>query len=285
MSEPTPRTQFTTTRIAYPTPGHEHLTVVRDVPYGDGSTGPLAFDVYLPAVGEPRQPSPVVVFVNGYSDVGMRSILGCAAKEMASWVSWAELLALSGIAVVTGTVTRPFEDASALLDTVRRQGPSLGLDVHRLGLWACSGHVPNALALLVDDKYQTHAPRIRCAALLYGYTLDLEGSTAVADAAATFRFANPAAGRGLDDLPADIGLCIVRAGLDQTPGLNGALDAFVAEALVRNLPITLVNHPQGPHAFDMLRDHDDTRRVIGQVLAFLRGQLDVAVGVSPSSTR
>jgi hypothetical protein len=238
----------------------------------------------MPVVGERRQPSPVVVFVNGYSDVGMRTMLGCAAKEMASWVSWAELLALSGVAVVTGTVARPAEDASALLDTVRRRGPSLGLDVSRLGLWACSGHVPNALALLMADKHHTHAPRIRCAALLYGYTLDLGGSTAVADAATTFRFANPAAGRGLDDLPADVGLFIARAGLDQTPGLNGALDAFVAEALARNLPMTLVNHPQGPHAFDMLRDHDDTRRVIGQALAFLRGQLDVAALVSPSST-
>lgn len=284
MSEPSTRTQFTTTRIAYPTPGHEQLTVVRDVPYGESPAGPLSFDVYLPAVGETRQPSPVVLFVNGYSDVGMRTMLGCAAKDMASWVSWAQLLALSGIAVVTGTVARPVEDAAALLDTVRRRGASLGLDVHRLGLWACSGHVPNALALLMADAHHTHAPRIRCAVLLYGYTLDLGGSTAVADAASTFRFANPSAGSGVDDLPADVGLFVARAGLDQTPGLNAALDAFVTGALARDLPLTLVNHPQGPHAFDILRDQDDTRRVIAQALAFLRGQLDLAALVSPSST-
>jgi hypothetical protein len=38
---------------------------------------------------------------------------------------------------------------------------------------------------------------LRCAALLYGYTLDLDGATHVAYASRTFLFVNPGAGKSL----------------------------------------------------------------------------------------
>jgi hypothetical protein len=62
----------------------------------------------------------------------------------------------------------------------------------------------------------------------------------------------------------------VRAGRDQVPGLNATLDRFVAAALTRNLPVTLVNYPSGPHAFDIDDDCEASRQVIRQVLAFLK---------------
>ena len=65
---------------------------------------------------------------------------------------------------------------------------------------------------------------------------------------------------------------IVRAGQDN-PGLNEALDRFVVRALNRNLPITLVNYPAAPHAFDLLLDSEGSREVVRQTLAFLRFQL------------
>jgi hypothetical protein len=54
------------------------------------------------------------------------------------------------------------------------------------------------------------------------------------------------------------------------PGLNDALDRFVAEGLKRGLPLTLVNHPSGPHAFDLFDDSEMSRQAVAQAIDFLR---------------
>ena len=95
----------------------------------------------------------------------------------------------------------------------------------------------------------------------------------IAGAAKQFGFANACAGRSVEDVSATIPLFVARAGQEQMPGLNPALDRFVANALARNLPLTLVNHADGPHAFDLFHDSDTTREIIRQVLGFLRFHL------------
>jgi acetyl esterase/lipase len=104
-------------------------------------------------------------------------------------------------------------------------------------------------------------------------TLDVDGGTAVADAAAQWKFANPNAGKSVADLPRATPLFLARAGQDQFPGLNAAMDRFVAAALQANLPLTLVNYPEAPHAFDLLLDTDTSREVVRQILAFMRFHL------------
>jgi hypothetical protein len=103
--------------------------------------------------------------------------------------------------------------------------------------------------------------------------LDSDGRTGVADAAAQFGFVNPCAGRSVEDLPDDIPLFLARAGLDRMPHLNDTLDRFIAQGLARNLPMTVVNHATGPHAFDLFDDSDTSREVVRQILAFLRFNL------------
>ena len=103
--------------------------------------------------------------------------------------------------------------------------------------------------------------------------LDLDGATGVAESAAEFRFANPNSGRSLEDLPAELPLLIVRAGLEQFPHLNESIDRFVASAVAANRPITLVNHATGPHAFDLIDESAASRAIVRQVLAFLRDRL------------
>ena len=44
-------------------------------------------------------------------------------------------------------------------------------------------------------------------------------------------------------------------------------------ALARNLPITVVNHATGPHAFDVFDDSPASREVVRQSLAFLQFHL------------
>src|SRR5262249_9815939 len=139
------------------------------------------------------------------------------------------------------------------------------IDRSKIAVWACSGHGPNALSVLMERGRD-----LRCAVLAYAYTLDLDGSTRVADAAKQFRFVTPAAGKSVRDLPRDLPLFIVRAGRDQMPGLNDALDRFVTAALVLNLPVTVINHALGPHAFDLFDDSRIACDIVKQMLAFLQ---------------
>jgi hypothetical protein len=230
-------------------PGMDDVPVRRDVPYD----GDWKMDLY----GEGRG---AVILVPGYRDEGMRKHVGCGFREMGGVMSWARLIAASGLTAITYSNREPIASAAALLQFVRAKAEALDLDANRLGVWASSGNAPLALSLLPGGA-------IRCAALLYPYTIDLD-STVVADNAKVYGYANPGA-----DLAPDVALFVARAGADDAPGLNATLDRFVAECLRRNVPLTLVNHPTLPHAFDLMEDSDATRAVVRAALGFLRENL------------
>ena len=264
----TQRHEMTLKKVVYRIPGMDSVTVRREVEYRATDAGSLTLDVYYPPDAKSDARTPAVIFVIGYSDLGAQRIFGCRFKEMESFVSWARLTAASGMVAVTySTGADPAEDARAAIRYVRRNAADLGIDESRIGIWACSGHVPNALAVLMEHG------DLKCAALCYGLTLDLDGFTGVADSAATFRFVTPAAGRSVDDLPKDVPLFVMRSGRDEFPQLNETMDRFLAKALAANLPVTLVNQPDAPHAFDLLDDSEASRETIRRLLAFLRFHL------------
>lgn len=226
-------------------------------------------DFYYP---EPRlKRCPAVVIVHGYNDVGFERALGSRFKDMPSTVAWGRRLAAAGMVAIAYTNRQPLADAQAVLRHIRHDASALGIDGERIAVWACSGHGAVALSLLMTDR------KLTCAALLYPYLMDLEGSTVVADAQKMFKFENPCEGHAIDDLPADLPIFIARAGRDEMPGLNQALDRFVVCALSKNLPISLVNHAAGPHAFDLMDDSDTSREIIRQTLSFLRFHLEKKV--------
>lgn len=107
----------------------------------------------------------------------------------------------------------------------------------KVGIWSTSGHGPVALQA---------APAATAAVLI-----------------------NPVTKGYCPDVP----LFVVRAGKDENPGLNAALDELVAKALADNRPMTLVNHPGAPHAFDLYVDSAETRRVLQQGIDFLKAHL------------
>ena len=255
-------------RVVYQLPGGDSVNIRRDVEYHTCEAGPLKMDLYYPPSRQEQQSLPAVVIVTGYPDPGFQKIFGCKFKEMGSTVSWAQLAATSGIVGITYENREPTTDLHQLFQHVNEACASLGIDSTRIGIWASSGHVPLALSLLMLDAPQ----QLKCAALLYGYTLDLEGD-AVSQAEKLFRFVNPSAGRTVEDLEKDVPLLIVRAGRDELPGLNPTLELFISKALGANLPLTVVNHPTAPHAFDLLDDTDDSREIIRVTLEFLRFHL------------
>ena len=270
MSDQTPD-HLSTKRVVYRIAGMERATVKKDLIYRTTDAGPLTMDVYYPADLTAGTLPPVVVFVAGYNDVGYEKMLGRRFKEMAMTVSWCQLVAASGMAAIAYTNRDPARDLDELLDHVRRNVQPLGVDGQRIGLGACSGNVPLALSVLMGGR-----DPLTCAVLLFGYMLDLDGATGVADAAQSYRFTNPNAGKTMNDLPDDVPLFVVRAGQDQFPSLNESIERFLEKAVALNRPITFVNHADGPHAFDILHDSPSSRAIIRQALAFLNAQLTPA---------
>jgi len=269
MSKESRQADIAKKRVVYQLPGTDAVTVRRDAPYRVTDAGVLTMDLYYPPDSQSRAPIPAVVFVSGYPDPGFQAMVGCKLKEMGSYISWGELTAASGIVAITYTNREPAADLCALLQYVRQNAAALGIDEDRIGLWACSGNVPMALSSLIEADRDY----LKGAVLCYGLMLDLDESTSVADAARQWGFVNPCAGKSIADLPQDLPLLIVRAGQDQMPHLNETIDRFLAKALTANLPITLVNHPTAPHAFDVMQDSETSREIIRQILGFMRFHL------------
>jgi hypothetical protein len=268
MSQDTPRDQMSKRRVVYSLPGMESVTVRRGEAYRIGADGPLTMDVYFPPTLRPDRPAGAVLLVTGYSDLGAQRLLGAKFKDIGPFVSWAQLIAMSGMVAITYENREP-ADVHAVLHHIERNAASLGIDAERIGVWACSGHGPNGLSVLMQDGNHAAA----AAALVYPYTLDLEGATHVVDAARQFRFVTPAMGRSVTDLRRGVPLFIARAGGDEMPGLNVALDRFIAAALAADQPLTLVNHAAGAHGFDLADDSAASRGVIRQLLDFLTSRL------------
>jgi hypothetical protein len=269
MSRDAGRDHISKRTVVFSIPGTDDVRVLRDVQYQAGDAGALALDIYQPPRWRRGTRTPAVVIVAGFPDPGFEKVVGCKFKEMGSTVSWARLMAASGLAAIAYTNREPAEDVHALLRYVRQHADDLGVDADRIGLWASSGNVPVALSALVREGVDG----LKCAVLCYGYTLDAGGSSGVAEAAKAWGFANPCARRSVADLPRETPLFVVRAGRDEIPRLNETLDRFLSEALTHNLPLTFVNHPTAPHAFDLSDDGETTREIIAQILAFMRFHL------------
>ena len=130
-------------RIVWSVPGMDAVVSRRDLVYkktGDGE--PLRMDVYRPP-GPPR-PRPAVILVHG------GPIPQTGAKNMGVFVSYGELLAVSGFVAVSfdhrflsaARLPDAGADVADLVAHVRANAASLGIDPERLALWAFSGGGP-----------------------------------------------------------------------------------------------------------------------------------------------
>jgi dienelactone hydrolase len=84
----------------------------------------------------------------------------------------------------------------------------------------------------------------------------------------------PFQGRGCCAAP----VFIARAGLDG-PALNQSIERFVQEARkeANYIDVTLMEHPEGRHGFDILDDNDRSREIIQGAISFLKKNLGIQV--------
>jgi hypothetical protein len=268
MSHDPPRRHMREIPMVYPQPDADQVVTQAGIEYAQDASDPLTLDVYLPARRAAAVALPAIVLVAGYSDVGYAPLLGCRFKDTAMATSWARLVASFGMVAVTYGNARPAEDLDTVLRYVRDHAAELGIDRDRLALWSMSGNGPLALAALANWPPGT----FKCGVFSCAYLADLDGATHVADAQKQWRFTYPG-GFSVENLPADLPILIARAGNEQDPGLNLALDRLVTAMLAANRPVTCINFAAAPHAFEMFHDTLETREVMRQMFRFARFHL------------
>jgi acetyl esterase/lipase len=259
--------------LVYAVPGMDEVETRRNVVYrtlDDGTE--LTMDVYSPPGLTASERRPGVVLVHG-GPVPVEA--WPTVKDWAVFTSYGRLLAASGLIGVTFNHRyvrmQQIEESASYIDSAfayaRGQASAFHLDPERLAAWAFSGGGPFLGPLL------TARPAwLRCL-LSYYAVLDLRPVKdripgGLSDEALQ-RFSPVAClpAGGYDGPP----VLIARAGRDQ-PWLNATVDDFVHRALAANVPLDLMNHPQGQHGFDILDDDARSREILARTLDFLKAR-------------
>jgi acetyl esterase/lipase len=233
--------------LVHPLPDPDRVEVRAGLAYAEAGGRELAMDVYLPAGRAPGTRLPAVLLVHGEAPPEVLA----GVRGWGQYGGWGRLLAGEGLAGVAAEHRAVAEagfdgvvaEVGAALASLRDRHGELGLDPDRLAVAGFSAGVPLTVAVLAGP-----ASGVRCAALCYGPPGDV---------------------RPWPGMPP---LLVVRAGQDR-PELNASIDRFVGAAREGGLPVELVEHPEGHHAFDVLDDTDASRDAIRRVLEFLRRRL------------
>lgn len=230
---------------------------------------PTPIEIYRPR-GEGLRPA--VVFVHG--DAAPDVLRGIT--RWGQYVSWGQTVAVNGLVGVTfehssseglTQIQRVLDEIDEVLECLRANADSLGVDPDRLCLWSCSAGVPYGISAAIR-----RASQIRCAVAYYGW-LDLrpmrtELSPEISDAA--LASASPLA--FLESGATTPPLLVVKASLDRA-SINDSIDAFMFEARRSQAPVDLLVHPNGRHAFDVVDDVDESRALIEATIAFMKKHL------------
>jgi len=261
--------EFAKLRIVYTVPGMDRVSVKRDLVYKTVGDTRLWMDVYSPAGTTSRLPAVILVH-------GGPVPAGASFKNTGVFKSYGELLAASGITAVAfghrftepAAARRASEDVQDLVRHVRAQAEVLGIDKDRLAVWAFSAGGPFLSPFLEEPP-----PYVR-GLISYYAILDLEALPIEALPgvdAETRRELSPL--RHLSSSTAALPpMLIARAGRDNT-AFNDSIDRFVQQALAKNVSLDFLNHPTGPHAFDILDDSPRSREIIARTVQFLRTHL------------
>jgi hypothetical protein len=256
-------------RIVLQTNSMNEVVIKRGVAYRTAGNASLLMDLYYPPSIDSSIVFPLVVFVFGYSDTVMRNTSVSKLKDMGQYVSWAQLMASSGLVALTYETLDPASDIEKVIQYVRANASSLQIDAGRIALWSCSGNVPTALSLLTKESKEY----VKCAVFYYGFTFELPGTNKVSELSTKIGFAFPAILNVPDTLRWDVPTFLVRAGLDNTPYLNETLTRFIMLATSKNAPLEFRNLPNAQHGFDLLDDNDNSRETIKRTVDFIKQHL------------
>jgi acetyl esterase/lipase len=271
--------------VVYSVPGMERVEVRKDLVYEQTDDPNLRMDVYTPPGLAAGARLPAVVFLHGGAPTRFQP------KDWGVYQSWGRLVAASGMAAVTFTYRIGFPashlaesgaDVANAIAYVRAHADELHVDRDRLCLASYSAGGP------MLGPYLRNAPaHVRCLVAFYSL-LDVRqpgGHAAGEPPEILARFspmAQVAQLEGGRTMGAGTGrftpIFVAQGRKDEVPTLLDTVDRFAALAFTRGVPLTLMSHPEAPHAFDNQLADDRTREIVRAALDFLRWHLGIADG-------
>jgi acetyl esterase/lipase len=258
--------------VVYRLPGMEKVRVISNLKYSEVDNPHLRMDVYIPPELKPQERRPVVVFVHGGAGPENKP------KDWGIFQSWGRLLAAAGMVAAAFThrfspppqslLAEAASDVDSAINYLRSNAESIHANADHIGVcaWSSGGAL---LRPLLTKK----PPLVRCVLAFYAM-LDLQQYAPAGDAARLQLLGEYSAIAALaEDSTMMTPMWIARAGRDEVPMLNEALDRFTARALAVNAPITVINHPSGAHGFDNQNDDERSREIIRSAIEFMRTHL------------
>jgi dienelactone hydrolase len=257
-------------RIVYQIPEMKDVVCHNGEIYYSANSMDLEADIYMPPGLSRGSKLPVVILTNNYPDVAWEKLSFPVHKDWQMIISWAELIAASGMVAVTYQTKYSPSDADSLISYLSRNAAKFNIDINKIAVFGASANALAAQSLMQNDKYN-----IRCVVFYYGPLLTPDQKYFE-----EFNSRSNSMGwyfsdlKQVDEIPSDIQILIVRAGKDNS-FIHKTTDHFLNEAIKANAKITFINYPEGQHDFDILDDTEDSRIIIRQTVDFLTTHLDV----------
>jgi len=248
-------------------PGMDEAKVVHNLKYTKSDDPNVLMDVYVPPDLSENEKRPVVIFLHGGAKTDY------TPKDWGVYTSWGRLIAASGFVGVTFTHRLEYPNASLekaaadVLDAVkyaRANADKYHVDKNRVCLIAYSAGGPLLTLAMRGDM-----PFVRCLVGFYAFMDIQQSDYRKTEKPETVKSFSPITYLQTDanKIPP---MFIARAGHDEVPTMLDSIDRFVAEALSKDIALTLVNHPQGVHGFDNQNDDERSREIIRTAIEFIR---------------
>ena len=251
-------------------PGMDKVKVIQNLKYTKSDDPNVLMDIYIPPDLPEGARRPAVIFLHGGAKTDY------TPKDWRVYTDWGRLIAASGFVGVTFThrleypnpsLEKAAADVHDAIEYVRSNADKYQIDKERICLNAYSAGGPLLTLAMHGDM-----PFVRCLVGFYSF-MDIQQSdyaktekpeTVKAFSAITYLEKGPS------KIPA---MFLARAGHDEVPTMLDSIDRFAAKALSANIPITLMNHPQGVHGFDNQTDDDRSREIIRAAVEFIKTHL------------
>ena len=256
--------------VVFDIPGTDNVIVKKEIIYQSVTGSALTMDIYYPPNFDFKSKIPAVIIVLGYPDMAGQRLLGSKFKNYITFISWCKIIAASGMAAIVYESVNPGQDILALSNYLKSNESELGIDNSKIGAFTLSAHSPTT----INEVLTGPSNIFKCAVVYYGFFLtndfiNLPQIDAISQdmGFSTPRLPDPASWKK------DVPIMIVRAGIDNVPYINESLASFYEKALNQDLPIVLINYPNGTHGFDNSMDNDLTRQIIENTLEFWKFNL------------
>ena len=257
--------------VVYKVPGMDKVQVVQNLKYTKTDDQNILMDIYLPPDLAKTEKRPAVIFIHG----GVKTEY--TPKDWGVYTTWGRLIAASGFVGVIFTHRLEYpnkslesaaQDVTAAINYVRANAEKYNVDKDRICLIAFSAGGPMLSLAMRGD-----VPYVRCLVGFYAF-MDIQQS----DYRTTEMLETVKAFSSITYLKMDASkippMFIGRAGRDEVPTMDDSIDRFVNAALAKNIPLTLMNHPQGVHGFDNQNDDERSREIIRSAIAFMQIHLN-----------